>query len=297
MPSTPSKRLTGSLAAALTLALVLPADAAVVHRERSAFGTLYVHEEAGERCLSFSPRSNERQTCIDLDEPQRLVFEYYKGMMGALYLNPAPRRVLVIGLGGGALPAALQRLDPALEMDVVEIDPVVVRIARRFFGFDPAAGTRVHEEDGRAFVQRARKEGLKYDLVMLDAFDADYVPAHLMTIEFLLELKDLLAPGGVVAANTFSYSRLQRQETATYFGAFGAFYNLKGGNRIILAARDGLPPLETVNANAKALDERLRPLGVEPRELLQRFTLQQEMPRNTRVLTDRNPPSARDNRK
>ncbi|WP_119156063.1 spermidine synthase [Caldimonas tepidiphila] len=287
----PSNRLPGSLAAALMLALVLPADAALVHRETSAFGTLYVHDEAGERCLSFNPRRDQRQTCIDLDEPQRLVFEYYKGMMAALYLNSAPRRVLVIGLGGGALPAALQRLFPALEMDIVEIDPAVVRVARKFFGFHPAAGTHIHEEDGRAFVQRARKAGRQYDLVMLDAFDPDYIPAHLMTLEFLLELKDLLAEDGVVAANTFSTSRLQQQETATYFGAFGAFYNLKGGNRIILATRDGIPPLESVSASAKALDERLRPLGIERQELLMRFTLQQEMPRNARVLSDRQLPS------
>lgn len=287
-----------SLAAALTLAAVLPAGAAdVVHREKSLYRNIYVLEGDGERCMSFGRYSGSRQTCIDLARPERLAFEYYRMMMGALYLNPAPQRVLVIGLGGGALPMALQRLYPALKMDVVEIDPAVARIAERHFGFRPGPLTRVAEEDGRVFVKRALKQGLKYDLVMLDAFDHEYVPEHLLTLEFLNEVRGVLVDGGVVAANTFSYSRLQQHETATYFAAFGAFYNLKSGNRIILARKGAIPSLEQVGANAAALDPRLKPLGISREELLGKFALQKEAPRDTRVLTDQYSPSNLLNRK
>ena len=48
---------------------------------------------------------------------------------------------------------------------------------------------------------------------MLDAFDHEYIPEHLLTQEFLKEVKSLLAPGGVLAANTFSSSRLYDHES------------------------------------------------------------------------------------
>src|ERR1044072_4356923 len=95
--------------------------------------------------------------------------------------------------------------------------------------------------DGRVFVKRAIREGRRYDLIMLDAFDHEYIPEHLLTREFLQEVNSLLAPGGVLAANTFSSSRLYDHESVTYAAVFGSFYNLKRDNRVILAMKGGLP--------------------------------------------------------
>lgn len=282
-------KLPGTLAALLLCAL--PAQAELIHRERSLYRNILVSESEGQRCMSFGRQEGSRQTCIELAAPERLVFDYYKMMLGALYLNPAPKRALVIGLGGGVLPATLQKLYPALQMDVVEIDPAVVRIAGRFFGFRPAAQTRVHEEDGRVFVKRALKAGLKYDLVLLDAFDHEYIPEHLLTREFLGEVRGVLAERGVVAANTFSYSRLYPFESATYYSVFGPFYNLKGGNRVILARAGGLPELGEVKAHAAALEPRLRPFGATSAWLLSKLAAEGTPPAGTRVLTDQYSPS------
>ena len=62
---------------------------------------------------------------------------------------------------------------------------------------------------------------------MLDAFDHEYIPEHLLTREFLQEIKGLLAERGVLAANTFASSRLYDFESATYYSVFGEFYRLK----------------------------------------------------------------------
>ena len=66
------------------------------------------------------------------------------------------------------------------------------------------------------------REQQRYDLIMLDAFDHEYIPEHLLTQEFLQEVKSLLAPGGVLAANTFSSSRLYDHESTTYAAVFGS---------------------------------------------------------------------------
>ena len=85
---------------------------------------------------------------------------------------------------------------------------------------------------------------------MLDAFDHEYIPEHMLTREFLLEIKSLLAPKGVLAANTFATSRLYDFESATYFSVFGQFYRLKRGNRVILLRQGGLPEREELGRNA-----------------------------------------------
>ena len=150
-----------------------------------------------------------RQSCEERAHPQRLVFDYTKMMMTSLYLAPAPPRdVLVIGLGGGTLPAALVRVLPEARIEVVEIDPAILRVARTWFGFQPDPRITVTIQDARVFVKRAQKAQRKYDLVLLDAFDHQYIPEHLLTREYLAEVRSILRPGAVLGANTFSSSRL-----------------------------------------------------------------------------------------
>src|SRR5204862_4390318 len=126
----------------------------VLHRERSLYRNIFVYEEDGLRCMSFGRTTVARQSCVSLGEPAKLVFNYARMVMAALYLNPTPQRILILGLGGGTLPSAFQRLFPAAAIDAVEIDPAVVRVARKYFGFEEAPKTRVFEEDGRVLVKR-----------------------------------------------------------------------------------------------------------------------------------------------
>jgi spermidine synthase len=278
--------LAGIAAVAATVVL-----ATELHAERSLYRNIIVYEDGGVRCMKFGRQAMGRQTCQSLADPDRLVFDYTRMMMAALYLNPSPQRILVIGLGGGTLPHTLQKLLPAARIDAVEVDPAVVRVARRYFSFVSGPATTVFEEDGRVFVKRMGKRGTRYDLVMLDAFDHDYIPEHLLTREFLLEVKALLAPRGVLAANTFASSRLYDFESATYFSVFGEFYRLKRGNRVILVREDGLPGPEELARNAGVVEEGLARFGVGKEWLLPLFEVERGWPRNTRVLTDQYSPS------
>jgi spermidine synthase len=264
----------------------------LVHSEKSLYRQVLVYEDSGQRCLCFTHLcSIGRQSCIDLTRPHLLVFEYTQMMLAALFLNPQPKHILIIGLGGGTLPMTLERLLPDAQIDSVEIDPAVVRVAQKYFGFHADEHLHVTEQDGRVYVRQAVRAGRRYDLVMLDAYDNQYIPEHMLTREFLTEVRSLLQPGGILAANTFSQSRLYSNESVTYRSAFGEFYNLKRANRIILAANGPLPTLDIVGRNSQRFEAPFEPLGVSRRMLLEHFSTQPDWDENARVLTDQYSPA------
>ena len=212
-------------------------------------------------------------------------------MLGALLLNPEPQDVLIIGLGGGSLPHALAQLLPQVQIDLVEIDPAVVRVAADYFSFHATERMHVYTEDGRSFVRRTARGPRRYDLIMLDAYDHQYIPEHMLTEEFLREVRSLLRPGAVLAANTFSNSRLYDNESVTYARVFGEFFNLRRGNRVILARLGALPTEGTLRANAALLAPAFKPLGVAPAELLELYSQRVDWNTKARVLTDQYAPA------
>lgn len=109
--------------------------------------------------------------------------------------RPGAKSLLVLGLGGGAVLPLFEAEE--YEVTAVEIDPVVVRVARESFGTLTGAET-VHVADARPFVRRA---GRTWDLVVLDVCGSDRQPEHLSTVEFFREVKRVLTPEGVVAMN------------------------------------------------------------------------------------------------
>ena len=259
----------------------------VIHREPSQFGTVLVFEEDSQRCLNFNTiENNGRQTCIDLKAPDHMVFTYTRMMMSALFLNPTPSNILIIGLGGATLQNALQKTLPDATIDSVDVDPAVARVAERYFNYVPGPKQRLFIEDGRAFIERALQAGQQYDMVMLDAFDVDYIPPHLMTREFLELVHDLISPSGVLVANTFTRSHAYDRESATYSAIFGDFFNLRANNRVIIASRNTLPDQATLAHNANALSSSLQRFGIDVERELQRFSNVRDWDESAAVLRD-----------
>jgi spermidine synthase len=264
----------------------------LIHSERSLYRDVFVYEDGAERCMCFTQKCRiGRQTCMNTQAPDRFVMNYTQMMMSALFVNPSPRSILIVGLGGGTLPRALARVLPDAKIDVVEIDPAVVRVAQRFFAFAPDSRTTVIEADGRVFVKRAIREQRQYDLVMLDAFDHEYIPEHLLTREFLEEVESLLSPQGVLAANTFSSSRLYDHESTTYASVFGPFYNLKRDNRVVLATKGKLPELPAIEANAARFEKPYEDFAIDVPRLVRMFSVKRDWNAQARVLTDQYSPA------
>jgi spermidine synthase len=281
------------LLAAMLTACAAPADSMkLLHSERSLYREVLVYADGSQRCMCFTRNCRiGRQSCMDMQHPDRLQLNYTRMMLGSLYLNPQPRSILIIGLGGGSLPRALLQLLPGANIDVAEIDPAVVRVAQKFFNLPVSPRLRVIEADGRVFVKRAIREQRRYDLIMLDAFDHEYIPEHLLTREFLSEVRTLLKPDAALAANTFSSSRLYDHESTTYAAVFGGFFNLKKENRVILFTNARQPSAAELAAASEKLDPSLKPLGVDSGALLALFSTQVDWDKTARVLTDQYSPA------
>ncbi|HEY0683620.1 MAG TPA: fused MFS/spermidine synthase [Steroidobacter sp.] len=267
-------------------------DMKLLHSERSLYREVLVYEAGDVRCICFTRFCRiGRQTCQDVKQPDRIVMNYPQMMLGALFVKPEPKSVLIVGLGGGTIPRALREVVPQARIDVVEIDPAVVKVARRFFDLGDSSSVNVIEADGRVQVKRALRQQQRYDLIMLDAFDHEYIPEHLLTQEFLQEVKALLAPGGVLAANTFSSSRLYDHESTTYASVFPEFFNLKRENRVIIAANGPLPNEAQLRANSERFEKAFDSFGFSTRKLLPLFSRKQDWERGARILTDQYSPA------
>ncbi len=285
---------------ALLLAFLPLALAKTLHSERSLYQNVLVIERMGEICLQFTVRVDVRnQTCMKKDHPKEMVFTYTKMMMASLLLMDDPTLILVVGLGGGTLPMALQDVFPDAKIDAVEIDPAVVKVAEQFFHFKPGPNVTVFTQDARVFGKRAAKQGKTYDLILLDAYNGEYIPEHLMTAEYLQETRSLLIPGGIIAANTFAISRLYDHESATYLKVFGKFLSFRvpeSANRVVLASNQPFQPPEFRQARAASLEVRLRPYAVDLSRYLNRLDGRRDWNSGAEVLTDQYSPANQLNR-
>ena len=284
-----------SFTALITLSLIMLSQlsssfAETLHEERSLYRDITVTEIGNRRCLLFNVHRGDRnQTCIYTDDLDRLVFDYTRMSFAGLLLTPNPQRILIIGLGGGTLPVAFNDLFPTAEIDVLEIDQAVVNVAEEYFYFEENDQMKVTVEDGRVFIKRAGMRNQKYDYIVLDAFSGDYIPEHMLTEEFLEEVKSIMTDDGVLVANTFSTSRLYDHESVTYQRVFGEFFNFKlptSGNRIIIAQLDTLPPRGELVTEAQSMAVKLEKFGVPLLEYPRRLSTRVDWDMSRRILTD-----------
>lgn len=284
-----------------TLLIFAPSliQAKVVHKERSLYRNIIVEDNYNLRCLKFNVKSSKtNQSCMYKNDPEKLVFNYTKLLFsGLLMMDKAPENILIIGLGGGTMSNTLHQLYPSAKIENVEIDPAVIKVAKQYFSFFENENVTSKVQDGRIFIKRALLKKQQYDWIILDAFNGDYIPEHLLTKEFLQESKQLLTPKGVLSANTFSISKLYAHESATYKAVFGDFYNVRNGknsNRIILTTNAKLPDADHINQRAKSLEQALKPYGVNIIDITTNITsteFEQDWPQNTKVLTDQFSPA------
>ena len=214
------------------------AAARILHEERSLYSRIVVLERGDIVCLQFNIRRDQRnQSCMNKRRPKEMVFAYTRMSMAGLLFNPQPRNVLVVGLGGGTVPTALHQLFPNANIDSIEVDAAVLDVAERYFGFLANDKLRAYVSDARVWVKRATQRKRRYDFVLLDAFNGEYIPEHLMTQEFLQEVRAIMTDDGLLLANTFSISDLYHHESATYAKVFGGFIDFQvseSANRVIV---------------------------------------------------------------
>jgi spermidine synthase len=163
----------------------------VRERVESAYGRIEVLESSSQRYLLVNGTA---QSAMD-SRTGLSDSAYDRALEWLRVLRPQARKVLALGLGAGLLPTALER--EGLTVDVYEIDPEIVRVARKWFGYEPKGAVTI--ADARAALE-TRGDG-PWDLMVLDAFGAESPPAHLFTAESFDKMRASLVPGGVLAVN------------------------------------------------------------------------------------------------
>jgi len=169
--------------------------AKVIFEKDSFYHHIRVEEDEDARYLYFD---RTLQSAMNLNDPTTLRLLYSRYASLGLAFRPDAKKALIIGLGGGSIPKKYNKEFPAMEIDVAEIDPEVIQVARKYFSLKEGKNLRVHAQDGRLFLTRTAQ---RYDLILLDAYYTDAIPFHLTTREFFQVAERKLAPNGIVVAN------------------------------------------------------------------------------------------------
>jgi spermidine synthase len=106
--------------------------------------------------------------------------------------------VLVIGNAGGTTARALAAEYPGVDIDAVELDPVVTQLAREYMGLDAIPHLHVITADGREYLETTAN---RYDMIVVDAYRTESIPFYLATQEFFSLMRAHLNPGGGIALN------------------------------------------------------------------------------------------------
>ncbi|NXJ10949.1 MET13 protein, partial [Odontophorus gujanensis] len=143
-----------------------------------------------------------------------LCCEHHKAMVAGLCLLgssnplPAPIAVLVVGLGGGSLPLFIHDYFSQAHVAVVEIDPSMLEVATRWFGFSQGDRMQVHVADGLDHIAKLAAEApAQYDTIMFDVDSKDLTvgmscpPPAFVEKPFLEKVKTILKPKGVFVLN------------------------------------------------------------------------------------------------
>lgn len=176
----------------------------------------FVHASATSKALHFS--MNEIQSRMALDDPYALDLEYTRTMMGFLLLRPDPRRIAMVGLGGGSLAKFCHRHLPGASIRVAEINPHVIALRDEFQVPPDDERFQVAHADGATFV---RDDAAGADVLLVDGFTTDGLPARLCSQRFYDDCERILAADGVLVVNLHCGHRLYATWVDRLRRAFG----------------------------------------------------------------------------
>lgn len=212
--------------------------------------------------LSTDPFGTE--AAVFVDDPNDLVFNYTKFFKMVEIIKPDAKNALMIGGCVYTYPRDFLKNFPQANMDVVEIDPGMTAVAKKYFALKDDARMNIIHEDGRIYLNSNIK---KYDVVFVDAFNSfSSIPFQLTTIESVKKNFEALTPDGVVFVNILSAiegdkGKFLRAEYATYKNVFPNVYVFALGvpkdgsvnQNIVLVATKSSKPIDFSVAKADSL--------------------------------------------
>ena len=195
------------------------------------------------------------QSTANLRDADDLSLLYAQRMVTAVAYVENPRKVLMLGMGGGSISTYLGRFLPEAAIDTIEIDPGVIAAAKFYFGLRNSDRVRYLPGDGRVYLNRNHGP---YDLIVVDAFHGGYIPFHLLTREFYELVKQRLTPGGAAVFNIHDGTKLYVSAIVTLRAVFPTvhLYPSGEGEVAVVATPRPAPPREALAEHAAELQAR-----------------------------------------
>jgi spermidine synthase len=256
----------------------------VAHIE-TEYNDVFITRRGNQLVMSFQVKGwDYTESIANLLEPDDLPLRYAQVMTVATVYPEAPKKILMLGLGGGSISTYLGRFMPEAAITTVEIDPGVITAAKTYFGLRESERMRYRAGDGRVFLNRNSE---LYDLILLDAYRGGYVPFHLLTREFYALVKQRLAPGGAAGFNVHDGSKLYASTVKTLAEVFpGLDLYPTGVGEVIAVATTAPLAKDTLEGRAAALQERHGFRFPLPQILQRRMDNPRSQAANGDVITD-----------
>jgi spermidine synthase len=209
----------------------------VVFTGESPYNTVYVEDQGGNRLL----RLNDPEAGFHSIQTSRglLTGIYYD----AFYLAPLMaegRDILILGMGGGTTIRGYREFYSGARLTAVEIDPLVVRVAREYMGVVDGPDLEIHVRDARPFLAEGTQ---RFDVIEIDVFaGGPYAPFYCLTTEFFEAVRRRLGSNGLVALNVYAPGgdgRLSEAVVATLQSVFASVFELVlPEERVLFAFRE-----------------------------------------------------------
>jgi spermidine synthase len=217
-------------------------------------GKPYLTEREGILALNFDVMSVQSEMYID--KPDELVISYTRAMMSFLLLDPSPRRIAMIGLGGGSLAKYCYRYLPQTEITVVEISPDVIALRNEFAIPADDARFQVLLGDGAQWVSDS---SWRPEVLIVDGFDTSGLPAQLSSQRFYDDCFASLADNGILVVNLWGGYPHYDEYLARIHTSFADRVVIVDAedsvNKIVLATKNSEfpPPLSVIRQHANTL--------------------------------------------
>ena len=206
----------------------------LIHRCRDEWGEIWVVDHDHRRKLMFG--SPFEQSCLDLTAPHRPLHEYARGILLALGFVE-PLRVVMLGLGGGALIHSILHAYPSASFQVVELRSLVVDVARQYFFLPSTEAVNIDLQDARAAIRTLQSDSA--DLLIADLFYHSSMHPLQRQGKFFSQCHRILGPEGWLAINFDRPESIQEGDMAALQRLFPTvlIYVTEDGNHIVLAGK------------------------------------------------------------
>ncbi|MFN3882514.1 MAG: spermidine synthase [Nitrincola lacisaponensis] len=232
----------------------MPLQGVEIYRGYDALGVVQVMDDGHKRYLSFG--AEDEQSCVLKDQPWIPQMDYIRAMLLVL-LFVTPRRVLVLGLGGGSLNTCLHHGFPGMQQDIVELRSEVVTIAQRFFQLPRSKRIQVHTMEAQTYLDT--EAGRPADIIFSDIYDDQGVSEQQHQPAYLHECHARLRPNGWLVLNCWKEHRgeavleVLREQFAQVYSC-----TTQDGNWVVFAGKsDNFPSQSQLKQTAKQLSQSL----------------------------------------